>query len=228
MRAGGWTDGVYLWLGAQGSWEALTCSGSCLLRGSPLSLQSTGPGIAYPTELTSPRGSCFNKIPSYSLLYKAEKLELCLCPAPHPRPLRAVACLGLHSELPLSRTEAAAKEEEEEINEKSGWRVEQRDREGDRQAEKETGERETGKESQKEPERSQKRAQALAADSVPIPSAGVSAAAPQRSAPGCPGHEGLQGAVASPPPLLRPLPTSPKGAGTASARGGFSEQSSGK
>lgn len=51
-----------------------------------------------------------------------------------------------------------------------------------------------------------KEAQALAADSVTIPSAGVSAAALQRSALGCPGREGLQGAVASPPPLSPPPP----------------------
>lgn len=46
-------------------------------------------------------------------------------------------------------------------------------------------------------------------DSVPTPSAGVSAAAPQRSAPGCPGREGLQGAVASLPPNRRPPPPPP-------------------
>lgn len=86
--------------------------------------------------------------------------------------------------------------------------------------------RERDRETTTEPKRSgevSKETLALATDSVTIPSAGASAEAPQRSARGCPGRQGLQGAVASPhlPLLAAPPHLAQGGRNGVGARGLF-------
>lgn len=170
-----------------------------------------------------PAGSLLSCI---SLQIERHSPRQCLCPDRTPAFL--AMCPGevlvpIGRSLPFSRIQDAAEEKGEKIEEKSGWRRREAGERGTRKPETNAREERPAQRARQIPRGQQKRHECSPGRILQgfLPQTLLGASAVLR--PGFPGHEGLQGAAGSPPPLAAPPipPSRPTGPGRRRRAGAF-------